>query len=69
MEMKGPFIGFTYGNRHSSRFGIFRTMTDRHEIRLSPITRDVVFEIPGADGGYYCGSTYSKREMSIPFAF
>lgn len=69
MEIKGPFIGFTFGNRHSSRFGIFRTMADRHEISLSPIARDTVFEVPGADGMCYFGSTYSKREMSIPFAF
>ena len=69
MEIKGPFIGFTFGNRHSSRYGIFRTISDRHEISLSPVSRDVTISAPDADGVYYFGSTYSKREMSIPFAF
>ena len=69
MEQKGSFIGFTFGNRHSSELGIFRTSSsDRYDISMIATT-DVVTELGTVDGQYYWGSTYSKRDIPISFAF
>ena len=69
MEWKGSFIGFTFGNRHSSELGIFRTSnSNRYETNLVG-TKDVVTTLDVVDGQYYWGSTYSKRDMPISFAF
>lgn len=70
MEQKGSFIGFTFGNRHSSKLGIFRTSdSGRYNINLLPQTKDEVFDIEGADGKYYWGSKYTKKDIPISFAF
>jgi hypothetical protein len=69
MELKESFIGFTFGNRHSSKLGIVRTTSEKFETKLSPVTIDKTISVDGADGVLYCGSTYSKQEMTIPFAF
>ena len=69
MEQKGSFIGFTFGNRHSSELGIFRTSSsDRYGASMIATT-DVVTELGTVDGQYYWGSTYSKRDIPISFAF
>lgn len=69
MELKGSFIGFSFGNRHSSELGIFRTSNDNRHIAQMPVTTDVVAGIQPMDGQYYWGSTYSAREIPISFAF
>ena len=70
MEYKGSFIGFTFGNRHSSTLGILRTSnSDRYEVSLSPTTADIVTSLDTIDGQYYWGAKYSKREIPISFAF
>lgn len=70
MEQKGSFIGFTFGNRHSSELGIFRTnKSNRYEIALTPTTVDKVIDAIGSEGQYYYGSNYQKREIPISFAF
>lgn len=69
MEWKGSFIGFTFGNRHSSKLGIFRTSSsDRYESNLSSFS-DVVTDVPGSDGKYYWGSKHQHKEIPISFAF
>ena len=53
MEQKGSFIGFTFGNRHSSELGIFRTsFSDRYNTSMIATT-----------------NVYSKRDIPISFAF
>lgn len=70
MEYKGSFIGFTFGNRHSSTLGILRTSnSNRYELNLTPKIVDKTIELEGVDGAYYFGSNYSSRELSISFAF
>ena len=70
MEQKGSFIGFTFGNRHSSKLGIFRTSkSDRYDIHLLPRIKDTTVSLDGMDGVQYWGSNYSSREIPISFAF
>ena len=70
MEQKGSFIGFTFGNRHSSKLGIFRTsQSNRYTIDLTPQTFDTVTDLKTADGSYFWSSKYTKREIPISFAF
>lgn len=70
MEIKGGFIGFTFGNRHSSQLGIFRTNeSDRYSITLTPQYNEKILNLNGVDGTYYWGSDYSTKEIPISFAF
>jgi hypothetical protein len=70
METKGSFIGFTFGNRHSSELGIFRTSSsNRYETNLVPPTMDITTEVPGSDGLHLWSSSFAKREIPISFAF
>lgn len=69
MELKESFIGFTFGGKHSSQLGIVRVVSDKYEAKLSPVTSDKTLSVNGADGEQYFGSTYSKQEMVVPFAF
>lgn len=70
MAYKGSFIGFTFGNRHSSQLGIFRTSnSNRYETILSPSMTDIVTGLDTTDGQYYWGTTYSKKDIPISFAF
>lgn len=70
MEQKGSFIGFTFGNRHSSKLGILRTSkSDRYDIHLLPQIKDTTVSLDGVDGAQYWGSSYSQKEIPISFAF
>lgn len=70
MEQKGSFIGFTFGNRHSSKLGILRTSkSDRYDIHLLPQIKDTTVSLDDVDGVQYWGSSYSQREIPISFAF
>lgn len=70
MEQKGSFIGFTFGNRHSSKLGILRTSkSDRYDIHLLPQIKDTIVSLDSVDGVQYWGSSYSQREIPISFAF
>ena len=69
-QMKGDFIGFSFGNTHSSDLGIVRTSDgDRYNQNLSPEFEDKTLAIPGGDGTYYFGSTFSQKIFEVPFAF
>ena len=70
MANKGSFIGFTFGNRHSSQLGILRTSdSGRFSTSLSPHSRESAHSLGGADGSIFMGSEYTKREIPISFAF
>ena len=69
-QMKGDFIGFSFGNTHSSDLGIVRTSDgDRYNQNLSPEFEDKTLAIPGGDGTYYFGSAFSQKIFEVPFAF
>lgn len=66
----GDFTGFKFGNKHSSELGIIRVSDgDRYEMELHPETEDRTVEIPGLDGGYYFGSNYKPKTISVKIAF
>lgn len=65
----GSFLGFTYNGIHSSTLGITRVSNNRYTETLAPITKDVTTTIDGADSTQYWGSTHTKRDITVPFAF
>lgn len=68
--LKGDFIGFWIGNTHSSELGIIRTSDgSRFNENLLPTIQDKTIQVPGGDGYYYFGSSYTQRQFSIPIAF
>ena len=68
-EFQGDFLGFTFNGRHSSEFGIVRTIDNRMDLNLRPESKDITMEVPGMDGSYYYGTNYTKRNFNIKFAF
>ena len=67
--LRGSFLGFTYNNVHSSVLGITRTEKGESQKKLIPDLKDVYVDKPYADGQYWYGQTYSKRDFTINFAF
>lgn len=66
----GDFLGFTFGNDHSSSLGITRVSGgDRYEEDLHPEIKDRTAEVPGLNGEYYFGSDYGTRTFDIEIAF
>ena len=64
------FIGFTFGERHSSAFGIVRVSDgSRYNDDLLPTIKDNTIQIPGGDGTYYFGSNYTQKQFNISYAF
>lgn len=67
---RGSFLGFTYNNIHSSTLGITRVSSGkRYTDNLVPSLKDVTSDIVGATGTVYFGTYYTKRVLSVPFAF
>ena len=70
MAEKGSFIGFTYGNRHSSQLGILRTSdSDRFSVELTPTVKDLTYGHEKTEGVLYVGSEYTRKILPISFAF
>lgn len=70
MALKGDFIGFSFNGIHSSVLGIIRTSDgSRYNENLLPTFQDQTVQVPGGDGSYYFGTTYTNRQFSIPIAF
>lgn len=69
-EWKGDFLGFTFGGVHSSSLGIVRVSdSDRYTEDLKPNESDVTATVPGFDGTYYFGTTYTQKPFTVKFAF
>lgn len=67
---RGSFVGFTYNGIHSSTLGITRVIDgSRYNDGLLPSMKDVTTDIVGIDGAVYFGTTYTKRVISVSFAF
>lgn len=70
MEIKGDFIGFSFGGVHSKDLGFIRVSGgDRYDEELQPDVKDVTAEVPGMDGQYYFGSTFGPKTIDIEIAF
>lgn len=69
MVQQEAFIGFSYGDRHSSEFGILRTSKSNRHDSLFLSTVDVTTNLSTVDGTYYWGSKFQSRTISVSFAF
>lgn len=70
MEIKGDFLGFTFAGVRSEEFGFVRVSGgDRYNEQLQSDVKDITAEVPGMDGEYYFGSTYSPKQIDIEIAF
>lgn len=68
--MKGDFIGFEFRGVHSSDLGIVRVSDgSRYNENLLPTLQDKTVQVPGGDGYYYFGSSYTNKQFSISFSF
>ena len=66
----GDFLGFTFGDDHSSDLGITRVSDgDRYDEQLHPEIKDRTAEVPGLNGEYYFGSDFGTRTFDLEFAF
>ena len=66
----GDFLGFTFGDVHSSDLGITRVSGgDRYDEELHPEIKDRTAEVPGLNGEYYFGSDFGSRSFDIEIAF
>lgn len=70
-NMDYDFIAFSFKGKNSyDDFGLYRTSDgDRYNTDLTPEAKDITAEVPGGDGAYYFGSTYTQRQFPINFAF
>ena len=66
----GDFLGFTFGNVHSSDLGITRVSGgDRYDEQLHPEIKDRTAEVPGVNGNYYFGSDFGPKTIDLEIAF
>ena len=64
------FTGFRFNNIHSKDLHLVVVSSgDRYDKNLLPGATDYTQEVPGGNGEYYFGSTFSKREFTIDVAF
>ena len=64
------FIGFSFNERHSSEFNIVRTSDgSRFKYNLTPDLQNKTVAVPGGDGSYLFGTTYTQRPHNISFAY
>lgn len=67
---RGDFKGFTFNNIHSSTLGLTRVSDgSRYNENLTPSFKDTTIDRPGADGKIFMGSNFTKRDISVSFAF
>lgn len=64
------FIGFSFNGKHSSEFNIVRTSDgSRFKYNLTPDLQNKTVAVPGGDGSYLFGTTYTQRPHNISFAY
>lgn len=64
------FIGFFFGDKHSSNFGIVRVSEgDGLQDSLSPEFEDKIEDIPGGDGKFFFSTNYTQKTFSIKVGF
>lgn len=66
----GDFLGFTFGDVHSSNLGITRVSGgDRYDEDLHPEIKDRTAEVPGLNGQYYFGSDFGEKTFDLEIAY
>lgn len=69
-SIKGDYIGFTFGDIHSSELGLVRVSDgSRYNTDLLPPLEDKVGQVAGRDGEVLFGTTYKAKEIKVPVAF
>lgn len=69
-ELRGDYIGFSFGGTHSSELGIVRVSDgSRYSQNLFPSFSDRTATVTGGHGTYYFGTDYSQRQISLSIAF
>lgn len=69
-ELVTDYIGFTFNGVHSSELGIVRTSEgSRFNESLLPAIQDKIVQVPGGDGAYYFGSSFTQKQFNISYAF
>ncbi len=69
-SIKGDYIGFTFGDVHSSELGLVRVSDgSRYNTDLLPPLDDKVAQVAGRDGEVLFGTTYKAKEIKVPVAF
>ena len=64
------FVGFQYGELHSSQFGLYRvSSSNRYEEQLIPQFSETKTAVPGGDGTYFFGANYTQKQIKISFVF
>lgn len=69
-SIKGDYIGFTFGDVHSSELGLVRVSDgSRYNTDLLPPLEDKVGQVAGRDGEVLFGTNYKAKEIKVPVAF
>lgn len=69
-QFKGAYLGFKYGDTHSSELGIVRTSNgNRFDENLFPTITDKSLEITGRDGKILQNTQYGTKNITVQFAF
>lgn len=68
--LKGDFIGFQYGDIHSSELGLIRVSSgSRYTETLSPEIQNKFIDKPGADGVIFFNSYYAQKPFLLNIAY
>ena len=68
--LKGDFIGFQYGDVHSSELGLIRVSSgSRYTETLSPEIQNKFIDKPGADGVIFFNSYYAQKPFLLNIAY
>lgn len=69
-DLRGDYIGFSFGGVHSSSLGIVRVSDgSRYTQNLLPSFSDRTATVAGKNGVYYFGTDYSQNQISLSIAF
>ena len=67
---KDDLIGFSYGDYHSSQFGLLRVSNgNRYSEYLSPSLKNRTTDITGMDGSLYFGTSKTTLSFNVSIAF
>lgn len=70
MENRQDFTGFRFGGIHSSKLHlVVVSSSNRYNKHTQPAGKDYSVEVPGGDGSYYFGQTFSNVEFDVNVAF
>lgn len=70
MTGKGDYIGFTLDGVHSLDLNIMRVSDGtRYTDNIIPSLQDKTIQVPGGDGNYMFGTSFTQRQFQFPIAY